>query len=546
MKHFITLSKLELLNLYGLNVLRHIKDPAEKKKKTAIFVVITLTVLLLAGYLCGSAYAMTLLGVGDWIPALYSLFACILILVFNAFKAKSFLYRDKDLALLSSLPVKSLPIVAARLLHFYVESALLGAAVILPTFLIYFAYEKPGASFFATLLLSLLVVPILPAAISAWLGILVSALVSRNRHKVLTETIFMLVIVLVALFLPLLFTGGKIISQTQPTNLFAKDAANEEILRELGAQARQTFDGLESKVPLISTWRSLFQTGKLPSLLVYAVASLLFMALTALVIGRNFFSISTKLFPQTEHHEYHMHELQSKSILTALVQKEARRYFSSGIYVTNTIVGPVMLVLFAIALGFVDLKTILSTNGVSLPMEFHTEAALPFIAGMLLCLMNPACSSISMEGHNWWILKSLPVRSEDMVNAKLLFNLLLVAPFYALAEIILLFTFQTSLLGRLWLLLVPAAALLLSVTFGLWMNLKFPKFEYMSATEVVKQSAAAGLSMLVLPVVLIGMLVLLMAPAHLANLITLGFLILFGLAALLIYRKLVSTPAYFQ
>ncbi|MCR4599489.1 MAG: hypothetical protein K5678_10690 [Acetatifactor sp.] len=543
MKHFITFSKLELLNLYGLNVLRHVKDPAEKKKKTAIFVVIALTVLLLAGYLCGSAYAMTLFGVGDWIPALYSLFACLLILVFNAFKAKSFLYRDKDLALLSSLPVKSLPIVAARLLHFYVESAIIGAAVILPTFLIYFVFERPGVSFLANLLLALLLLPILPTAISAWLGILVCALVARNRHKVLTETIFMLVVVIGALLLPPLFAGGKMTSQSEPMNLFAKTAENEVILRELGAQARQTFDGLERSMPLLTTWRSLFQAGKVLGLMVYGASSLLFMALTALVIGRNFFSISAKLFPQTEHHEYHMHELQSKSLLTALVQKEARRYFSCGIYVTNTIVGPILIVLFAITLGFVDLQTLLSSNGVALPMEFHVDAALPFILGLMFCIMNPSSSSISMEGPNWWILKSLPVCFEDMVNAKLLFNLLLMAPFYVLAEIILLFTVQTSLLGRLWLFLIPAGALLFSVTFGLLMNLKFPKFEWQSATEVVKQSAAAGLSMLALPIALIGMIVLLIAPAHLTNLITLGFLFVLGVGTLLIYRKLISSLA---
>ena len=63
-------------------------------------------------------------------------------------------------------------------------------------------------------------------------------------------------------------------------------------------------------------------------------------------------------------------------------------------------------------------------------------------------------------------------------------------------EVILLFTLRVGLADRLWLLLIPLAGIPFSVLFGLFLNLKFPKLHWENATEVVKQSAASGLSLL--------------------------------------------------
>ena len=68
MKQFITMSKLELLNLFGLNVYMHEKDPADKKRRTIRIVIILITLLLFAGYFCGSAYGLILIRQGEWIP----------------------------------------------------------------------------------------------------------------------------------------------------------------------------------------------------------------------------------------------------------------------------------------------------------------------------------------------------------------------------------------------------------------------------------------------------------------------------------------------
>ena len=81
-----------------------------------------------------------------------------------------------------------------------------------------------------------------------------------------------------------------------------------------------------------------------------------------------------------------------------------------------------------------------------------------------------------------------------------------------------------------------------SVLFGLFLNLKFPKFHWENATEVVKQSAASGLSLvggfiLLLPGM--GAMGLPDGYRHLVN--TVMILVIAGLS-LLFYRKVMGFP----
>ena len=48
----------------------------------------------------------------------------------------------------------------------------------------------------------------------------------------------------------------------------------------------------------------------------------------------------------------------SSHLIAALYRREFKRYFASGIYVTNTIMGPVMGTLMAIALCFAGMESV--------------------------------------------------------------------------------------------------------------------------------------------------------------------------------------------
>ena len=534
MKQLMTFTKLELINIFGKNVNRYVRDPAQKKRQRFMLGVYIVLIIAMSGYFISGAYALARLGAAEKIPMIYSLFSSVLILIIGIFKAKSVLYREKDQQLLASLPVKSFPIVAARLIRAYVENAILNAIMILPPFLICGIFGKFGPEFYLCLVSALIILPILPTVLMAWFGMLFSAIISRIRHKALMEAALALIMMLVLGLLSAAF-GSSGMNMPLPAGT---DSAESE--RILSAQIGEFFRGLETDAPFLSVWNSFFLGREAAGLPLYGLISLVLAAFTASYIGRNFFSISEGLFPVAAHSEFRMKAMHSESVLKALVRKEAGRYFSSGIYLSNTIVGPFMALILAVSLAFWDPASVLD-GAEKLPITLNLTAGLPFILGMIFSMMSITASSVSMEGKNWWIVKSLPIAHKDILQAKLIFDLLVVAPFYVLSEIVMLFTVHAGLLERLWLILAPAASILFSVCFGLFVNLKFPRFDWESATEVVKQGAATALSMLGVFVSVLPALGLVIMPAEYAAAAAPGFILLIAALAFLLYKRILKT-----
>ena len=570
MKEFRVLARLELINLFGLNTYRYTKDPKEKKKKLALLIALGFVGVVLMGYAGGTAYALADFGLADKIPMVYALLAFLLQLGLGAMKAKSLIYRETDLDLLTALPFRGTHVAAARIVRLYVDGLILTTLVMLPGMIICGIHTGAGALFYVGILPAFLILPILPVAISAWVGILFAAIISRFRHKVLAEVLLVVIMMVGMLAVSAAFStntmtaGGdngvsssgsastveksterSVESSAEKTTAALtkeekeaeKQAENERMKAKLSAAAKNAIQGLESAFPPARILGEGLQKPDFPILLVYLAISLLVFAITVFILGRNFFAISARLRTVTRHREYQMEALKEQSVMKALVKKEAARYFSSGIYVSNTIVGPVLAIGFSVALAFMDLSKQIE----GWPM-IHLEAALPYLLGGFFSMMSISSCSISMEGKNWWIPRSLPLSTREILGAKALFNLIFLAPVYGLMEVILMFTVRANLVDRLWLLLIPLAGIPFSVLLGLFLNLKFPKLHWENATEVVKQSAASGLSLLggfALLIPGMGAMVLPDGYRHLMNPVMI--LVIAGISWLL-YRKVMSYP----
>ena len=123
MKEICVLARLELINLFGLNTYRYTKDPKEKRKKRALLIALGFVGVVLAGYAGGTAYALADFGLADKIPMMYVLLTFALQLGLGAMKAKSLIYRETDLDLLTALPIRGTHVAAARMIRLYVDAA---------------------------------------------------------------------------------------------------------------------------------------------------------------------------------------------------------------------------------------------------------------------------------------------------------------------------------------------------------------------------------------------------------------------------------------
>ena len=121
-----------------------------------------------------------------------------------------------------------------------------------------------------------------------------------------------------------------------------------------------------------------------------------------------------------------------------------------------------------------------------------------------------------MEGKCYWQFQVLPIRPKAVYDAKILWNLIVAAPFYLVSVLLLLIFIKPSGLLALHYILLPLLYIVADVVFGLFANLKFPLLHWENETRVVKQSASVGVSMLggMLLVILPAVLGILLNPKN--------------------------------
>ena len=121
-KHLV---KLQLVNLYGINVFRFTKDKTEQKKKIALAAAYVLLIVMGIFYVSGLTYGYIILGLSDMVPAYLIMISSLLILFFSFFKAGSVIFQRNAYDILASLPISQTAIVVSRFIRMYVENLLL-------------------------------------------------------------------------------------------------------------------------------------------------------------------------------------------------------------------------------------------------------------------------------------------------------------------------------------------------------------------------------------------------------------------------------------
>ncbi len=460
------LTMLELRGLYGLNHFRHTHDKKARRNYLLLSLVWLLLVLMIAFYVGLMVYGLHFIKLSRIAPAYLMVIASLIVFAFGLFKAGSTMFSRTGYDIMCALPVRTSSIVASRFLVMYAQDLALTLVVILPGMAVFGWLVRPAWGFYAQALLGSLFIPALPLAAATALGALVTAISSRMKHKSIMQTIGTLLVVLVIL---LGSSGlGWVAEDITPLMIFRLADTVAMILGRLYPPC---------------AW---FASGWL-NLVWLALASAAAAAAMIGIITTFFHAICRKLFATSAAHDYQMEKLQSRGVLMALYRREVKRYFTSTIYVTNTIVGPIMALILCGALYFAGLETVFDF----LPAK--ATALIPFVVAAVFTMMNTTSVSLSMEGKHLWIVQTLPVPVKMLWDAKILLNLSLMAPFYALSEVFLTLALKPTLLEALWLVLIPAAVILFSVVSGISANLKTHRFDWEKEEAIVKQSASAAI-----------------------------------------------------
>lgn len=499
-KQVLTLSKVQLKSLFGINEVLHTKDKKKKQNFALLSVAYVLVILMAISYVGGLAYGYHYLGLGDIVPMYLYTILSILMLVLSFFKAGSVLFSMKSYDIMVSLPVTKSAILISRFVTMYVTNLLFSLIVMIPGLAVHIWFAKPGISFYIISLMAVLFAPLLPLTISSILGALIKGISSRMKKKTLVETFLTVGLVVVIMV-------GSFRMGPKTENL------DMEALKELIGTLTSALGNI---FPPALWYHQALQGSILHFVLLLGIPALIF-TLFVWILSKRFTEICTGLNATYAKHNYKLGELKAEHVLLSLFKKEMKLYFSSSLYVTNSGIGYILAVLLAGAIAVMGVDSL--AEFMEMPMFLPLiHKVLPFVLAMPLCMMSTSACTVSMEGKTFWQLQVLPVKAKDIYNAKLLWNLAVAAPFYLISVVLMLIGAKPALSDALHYFLIPLVLLAYCIVLGLACNLWFPKLNWDNEAQVVKQGAAVLVSMLggVIAVIAPAVLAIALQPANYA------------------------------
>lgn len=519
-KQVVRLCRLQLANLFGKNEFRYTKDKAKKKRMMGLGIIWIMLILMVIGYVGALSAGLGMLGMAEIVPMYLYAIASLLMLVLTFFKAGSILFSMKGYEVLVALPVSKTAIVLSRFLSMYVTNLLGGLLIMLPGIVVYGYFERPGIGCYLLALTGTLFLPLFPLTIASVIGAGITAVSARVKHKSLVETMLMLVFIVVA-------TGGSV--------LFGKSAEQMNI-----SEWKNMAEIVSAQIGTMYPPAQWFGNALLGNLgdfvLLLAVPTVIFAVFIG-ILQKYFQSICTALNAVNAKNNYKMQKLYSSTKVVALWKKELKRYFASGVYVTNTIVGYVLALLVSASIFFLGMETIVAAADIP-NLDVMIKHGLPFVIVILMSIATLTSCSISMEGNTFWQIQTLPVRSKDVYDSKILLNLTVAAPFYVLSVMFLALAIKPDFLELMWLIVIPGCYLVFMSVMGITVNLAFPVMKWESEVRVVKQSASTLIMMLLSMVCCIipmaGVIIAGEKPADFIRLLTVAVIV--GFTAFL-YRK---------
>lgn len=185
----------------------------------------------------------------------------------------------------------------------------------------------------------------------------------------------------------------------------------------------------------------------------------------------------------------------TQNVRTAIAVKEFRHFVSSSVYLTNMGIGILLMVMAAVGSLVARDKLIGLLSSSGLPTNM-LPLVLYYLVGFLVATNVVTAPNISLEGNNLWILKSTPVSAKNILMGKLKFHLILMIPVSIVCIVTIGLSLGCTFVETAVIIVNAVAYIFLCGTFGLLINLKYPRFDW--ATEVVpcKQSASTIVTML--------------------------------------------------
>ena len=390
----------------------------------------------------------------------------------SLFTSYSSLYLAKDNDLLLSMPIPSSVIVLSRLTGTYLLGLMYSAIITVPTSIVYFISAGITIPSLIGCIVNILVVSIIVLILSALLGWIVAQVSLRVRNKNIVLTVLQLV-----------FLGAYIVVYSNMTQIL-QSFLEKAVLFGLFVK--------DSLYPLYLL--GTISTGSFPAMIIFIAITAAAAIVVYQILNRSFLKTATAT-GKTERKKYRRRRLQKNSVFMALVNKEARRFLSSAAYMINCGLGTCGMI---VAFIFLLIKR-------SDVVEIATELEQMFpgvmvviasgVISAMACMNDSAAPSVSLEGKNLWITKSLPVTPLQILLSKAVLQILITAPFTLPLSITLSLILPLRPYDIIIVIGLPLIVSILFALFNLMMSILLPNLNWTNEIVPIKQSMAVVIAL---------------------------------------------------
>lgn len=376
--------------------------------------------------------------------------------------------KNNDTDLLLSLPIKKRDIIISKTINKYLFDLFFSITLILPYIILYQVFNSFSLSLTLLGILTIFLLPLCSVGISYILDFIVTRLFNRLKYSSLVKSLFSVFIFIIIMSLMLIktFFYGSV----NPSNINAYFSD-------------RFFSNMFLNFALNTTPISVVVV-----LCVTILPFIIGLILYSLNFGKTFAKFSSK--------NSTLKFNDSNSTFGCLLKKELRTYATTTSWIVNTIIGPIFIIVVSIIFGCMGINKINAYLGVNLSIDL-LSSILILIFCSLASTTIISCSSLSLEGKNFWIIKSSPINEKILLFNKALLQIIILEPAILIGSLILSISLNLGVINFIMLFTIPTIFNCIISFSGILLNILYPNFNFDDETKVVKQSLSSLLTILI-------------------------------------------------
>ena len=467
MSELITLIKTNFL--IGLNSFRT-QNNSQKIGSSAVTVILGALGIFLSVY--GNIMLYNLYKEAP-VPMFALIVMCValLLIMFTSFmKVKGTLFGSKDYEMLKALPIKKSSILTAKLVDIYFSEFKFSLLALLPTLVIICMYY-PSVLGILIIISAIFFLPAFPILVFGILSILTHLVFSKFKYGTLVSSILYMAI-FVGIYLLIYIPNDD-----QKINIFNNTA---EVFKY-------------AYFPLLFVRDALID-GSVSGLFIYLGINIALLAIAGLLFVLTYDAVN-RLSESKKYKAYSEMEYKVEGVTKALIKKDFSYIFSSFQLMINSLIGPVMSIVMIFIANMSSKANVEDPETARMVTLYVGSVMIPMIAFMYG--ITPYTSfAFAGDSKTFWIVKTLPLRSKDVVLPKIIVSLILTTPFAIAAGIIAGFVYGLDVVSFI---LTPIFLIIFNLfvtILGTVFNMRKPLQNYKTEVEAIKRGGSTLYMML--------------------------------------------------